>query len=444
MFKLQTELPKNELKKNLLKMHPYELSEMFIYETFEHRKLLVNLLTVEVLVEVFLYLEADEQLELWNLLSLNQQKNLLTHLKTDDLKAFIESMDEEKQYQIIASTSKDVQQVLKTLLSYEKKYAGSILSTHFLLIDSTLSIKDATHYVTTESTDKDEIDMLYVVNEQKKYVGAISLQDLIIARPKDILFDLVDTSYPSVSDTDLVALVVKKIRDYDLSVIPVLNQASEVIGIITADDAFDYMESIHDDSYERLVSVLGHEASDKPWVRSYKRLPWLLASVVLNLVIAAVLSIFSPTLEAFVALVMFQPMILGMAGNIGTQSLAVTILGLHEQKIEPKKHIRRETMIGFINSLSIGIFGMIVVFAFLKLAPHIETDYEFKISIVVGLSLFSSMFLSALVGVFLPFLLRKIGADEKIAGGPIISTVNDFAALGLYFLIATLLLITFI
>ena len=293
--------------------------------------------------------------------------------------------------------------------------------------------------VIKESTEKDEIGAIFVNDEENKFVGGIELKDLIIARGNTIIKNIVNESYPYAFEDDSVESALRKIRDYDIQVLPVLNSDYILIGVITAEDALEFMEEEHIDRVEKLVSIESHDELSNPFKRSMNRLPWLLISVVLNIIIASFLTVFSKTIDQNVALVLFQPMILGMAGNIGTQSIAVTILGINQDIIEPKKHILREIKVASINSLLSGIIGVIIVYLFLIILPNSYDDIH-VIALIVGLSLMLSMFISALIGVLIPFGLRKVGVDEKAASGPIISTVNDFSALGIYFLIATFLL----
>lgn len=429
-----------KLKNELAKLHESDIATLFEENEKEQVKI-YQALSVKRFADVFFMLNEDTQKEFYESLNIDQKKSLLKSLEIDDLKTFIEIFKLKEHASIISLLPKSTQVQVKRLLAYDENTAGSISSPHFISLSIDTSVKEATSFVTTESTDKDEIDVIFFYDESDAYVGAISLQKLIMTRANQLLKNVVNEDYPYVFEDEPVTKTVKKIRDYDIDIIPVLNPNHQMIGIITADDALTAMEEIHIDTIGEMVKVHEIDEDDSPLQRTFKRLPWLLISAILNLVIASFLSIFSQTLEANVAIVLFQPMILGMAGNIGTQSISVTILGLHQEKIEPMKHFWKEVAIGLINSAIAGLVAMGIVFIFLWILPK-DYNHITELSLTVGISLAIAMFISAFSGVLLPFILRKMGADEKAASGPLISTINDFTALGTYFFVATLILMS--
>lgn len=437
MKHIDLNLPMNQLKDLLMHVHESDIAVLF-EENEQYRDKITQVIGIKKFSEVYLFINNELQIKYFLKLNRNQKIELLKHFKIDDLKEFIELFRVSYHDEFLNLLPKEKRDKIVQLLAYDGDTAIAISSPTFMYFDVNLSVKEVTSRVIKDSDDEDEIDVIFF-HDEVKFIGALRLQELIIARENDLIKDLIDETYPYTYADDLVGTAVKKIRDYDLSVLPVVDDKKIVIGIITALDALEIMKDDHTDALENLVAIEEHNQASSPLKRSMERLPWLLMSVVLNIVIASFLTSFSGTIDRNVALVMFQPMILGMAGNIGTQSIAVTILGLHQEKIKPLRHIRKEIVIAIINSIISGIIGVAIVFGFLYIMPNIDQDID-KIALVVGISLVFSMFVSALVGVLLPFILRKIGADEKAASGPIISTVNDFAALGIYFLVATILL----
>lgn len=429
-----------KLKNELAKLHESDIATLFEENEKEQIKI-YQALSVKRFADVFFMLNEDTQKEFYESLNIDQKKSLLKSLEIDDLKTFIEIFNLKEHASIISLLPKSTQVQVKRLLAYDENTAGSISSPHFISLSIDTSVKEATSFVTTESTDKDEIDVIFFYDESDAFVGAISLQKLIMTRANQLLKNVINEDYPYVFEDEPVVKTVKKIRDYDIDIIPVLNPNHQMIGIVTADDALTAMEEIHIDTIGEMVKVHEIDEDDSPLQRTFKRLPWLLISAILNLVIASFLSIFSQTLEAHVAIVLFQPMILGMAGNIGTQSISVTILGLHQEKIEPMKHFWKEVVIGLINSVIAGLVAMGVVFIFLWIMPK-DYSHMIELALTVGISLAIAMFIASFSGVLLPFILRKMGADEKAASGPLISTINDFTALGTYFLVATLILMS--
>ena len=330
------------------------------------------------------------------------------------------------------------------MLEYDEDCAASLMTTDFMVIQEGTSIADATGNLIKTVKDSDFIDELFVVDSEQKYLGSIELKNLLAARKGDKLDQITELNQSVIYEHDTVHTAIQKLRDYDDTVMPVLNEEEHLIGIITADDILDIMIDEYEENVERLVAIGDYEEDSSALVRSKQRLPWLLASIILNLVIAAFLSLFQNTIEQITALVLYQPMILGMAGNIGTQAIAVTILGLHHDKLggldETKNHIRNEVMIGLLNSLIVGFFGFIISFVFLSFV-NMGSQSPFYLAIVVGSSLAGGMFISAICGVFIPIALDRMKVDPAVASGPIISTINDLFALVVYFAIATAMLL---
>jgi magnesium transporter len=439
---LDLKLPNAKLKIELQKLHPSDIATLFVdYEDEQLR--IMQLLGVKRFADVFYELSDTEQTEFFKKLSLPLKKSLLIALEIDDLVDFLKLLEKKEQDELIKQLPKTTLQEVIRILTYKEDTAGSISSPHFISLPMNYTVKEATHYVTAESSEKDEVDVIFFHDDEDKFIGAITLQQLIITRATQDLDEVINKDYPFARENESVKKTLAKIRNYDIDIIPVLNDKHVMVGIVTADDALAVMTEIHEDTMSEMVKVEEIDENDSAFIRSYKRLPWLLISAVLNLVIASLLSIFSGTLEAHVALILFQPMILGMAGNIGTQSISVTILGLHQEKIKPQTHILRETVIGLINSVIAGIIGFGIVYLFLNVLPK-DYNYVFELALTVGLSLAIAMFISSIAGVLLPFILRAFGADEKAASGPLISTINDFTALGTYFLVATIILMTLV
>ena len=432
----------NQLKKQLSKMHPYDIANLIKDSSSDIQMRFIKLMSLSKMIDVFIELPNDVSRNYFNLLTENQKKQFLTGFEMDELKIFITSFDEDYQTYLIGLLSHRKQATLKTLMSYDEEAIASIMTTEFLTINNKLSIKEATSFVISNVKDNDFIDEVFVVDDNNKLIGSISLKDLISARPNDTLDNITyqTKSYLTLDDSIYQGFI--KFKNYGKSVLPILNNELNIIGIITADDVLNEMILEHEDDIEKMMAVGNYDESSNAGIRAIQRLPWLLISVVLNLVIAVVLSVFERTLVEVIALILFQPMILGMAGNIGTQSIAVTILKINQDELERKhllnRHILKEVGIGFLNSIVIGIAGFIVSLIVLSIL-NVGTQDPIMIGITIGISLFGGMFISAVAGVFIPVVLDKLKIDPAVASGPIISTLNDLFALLVYFGIATLI-----
>jgi magnesium transporter len=430
------------LKKVLKTWFAYDLAVLYPNLDQDEQIRLLSLINIDKLSDMFVELDSNDQIDLLNLLEVNRKKSLLKNLESDDLKEFFEEFNDDEKDEYIKYLPKIKAKTLNLLLQYDEDLAASIMTTDFILVSKNDSIKDATYKVITNSKDSDYIDTIFVIDDDKKIVGAIDLKQLIMARPLDKLEDIMLSDLHFVYEDESIEKAIQTVSDYDRNVIPVLDKDDHVIGIITADDIFDEIIEDTEYDYQKMALLQDHDSQSTAFKRTKQRLPWLMIAVILNLLIAIFLSVFEATLIEVTALVLFQPLILGMAGNIGTQSLAVTILGLHLKDIEfdklPKKHVIKEVLVGLMNSLLLGIASFIFATIFLTLLPTTGSQLPYQIGFVVFLAVFISMFVSAIIGVFVPIILTKFDQDPAAASGPIMTTINDLIALVIYFGVATI------
>lgn len=428
----------------LTKGHPLDIARMIENADPDQQIELLKQLPLERMNAVFIELSNELALTYIHSLSVEKKKELLNALEMDEVRNLLENVDSDEAREILPLLAAPKRQKMVRMLEYDEDCAASLMTTDFMVIQEGTSIAEATRNLIKNVKDSDFIDELFVVDREQKYLGSVELKNLLAARKEDRLDQITEGNQTVIYEHDTVHTAIQKLRDYDDTVMPVLNEQDHLIGIITADDILDIMIEEYEENVERLVAIGDYEEDSSALVRSKQRLPWLLASIILNLAIAAFLSLFQNTIEQITALVLFQPMILGMAGNIGTQAIAVTILNLHHDKLEgldeTKFHIRNEVLIGLLNSLVVGFFGFIISFVFLSFV-NAGNQNPLYLAFVVGTSLAGGMFVSAISGVLIPIALDRMKVDPAVASGPIISTINDLFALVIYFAIATAILL---
>lgn len=434
---------KQELKL-LKKGHPLDIAHMVENAEELQAFAMLDQLPVDRLNDVFIELSDELALNYIHSLSVDKEKELLDALEMDEVRNLLDDVDAEEVREILSLLATPKRQKMIRMLSYDENIAASIMNTDFMVVQEETTIAQATKYVVKNVKDSDFIDEIFVEDSEKSYVGSIELKDLLSARKDDKLDDIIERNQTVVYEKDTIYTAIKKLRDYDDTVMPVVNVEHRLIGMITADDVLDTMIDEYEEDVETFVAVGDYEEDSSAFERTKQRLPWLLASIALNLVIAAFLSFFQDTIEQITALVLFQPMILGMSGNIGTQAISVTILNLHQYKFssqdDVKGHVRDEILIGFVNSILIGICGFVIAFIFLQFVT-MGSQSPLQLAFVVGTSLIGGMFISAICGVLIPLGLDKMHVDPAVASGPIISTINDLFALLIYFGIATAILV---
>lgn len=425
----------------LEKGHPLDIARIIEDADSDQQFEMLEKLSVDRLNDVIIELSDELAHAYIGSLPLSKKKKLVNALEMDEIRKLLEEVDKVEIQEILHLLNDEKRQKMINLLAYSEDVAASLMNTDFIVIQNNSSIADATKLLIRDVKNSDFIDEIFVIDQNQNYVGSIELKNLLSAHKTDQLDSIVEQNQTVIYEHDSVRTAIQKLRNYDVTVMPVLRQR-QLIGIITADDILDIMIEEYEEDVERLVAVGDYEEDSSALTRTKQRLPWLLASIILNLVIAAFLSFFQTTVEQISALILFQPMILGMAGNIGTQAIAVTILGLHHDKLNDSKsfrtHILKEVMIGVVNSLMIAFLGFVIAFGFLSVVSMGEQS-PLLMSGVVGTSLFGGMLVSSICGVFIPIVLDKFKVDPAVASGPIISTINDLFALLIYFGIATLM-----
>lgn len=314
-----------------------------------------------------------------------------------------------------------------------------IMNTHFLTLRPDMDVKEAMKIVVKQSDDEALIDTLYVTVEGQ-LVGVVDLKALIIARSPMRIEDLMFKNYHFVYEDDPISKAIDTVQNYDRHMIPILTKKKALLGVITAEMALDLLADETLEDFHKMASLNEYDVHSKPWIRSKKRLPWLLLLLGFSLITASVLSFFEATLEAVIVLVLFQPMILDSAGNISTQSLAKAILVINEDPdANMKSFVIKELLIGLMNSLFLAIVGFIFSYLFLWVFKNDSADI--KLSLTIAISLFMALLIGAFTGAFVPIVLRKMKIDPSVASGPFMTTVNDVIALSIYFALATIILL---
>lgn len=432
-----------QVKKQLNQIHAYDLAQLYPYLEEKNIDKLLSILTISQKEKLFVELPFAYQVEFIDSLELKQQKQILNLLNTDELKTFIETLDEEDEDKYLNLLEVKKRHLIEKMLAYNDDVAAAIMSTDLISINEKMSIKEATHAVIQSADENHDMDVLFVVDDDNHFVGTVDLKSLIVARPHNTLAEIMVKEDAFIYEYETINQTIQKLKDYDYKVVGVLNEDNQLIGMITADDIFDEISESFDTQIDKMASLGDYQDHSSATERVKIRLPWLLFSVVLNVLMAAFLSVFELTLIEVTALVLFQPLILAMAGNIGTQTLAVTILGIHHERIvnnNKKKHIKKELTIGLINSTILGVLSFLFVYIFLNIAP-MGTQTPIQMATLVSFSLTLAMIASTLSGVFLPLLFVKMKVDPSAASGPMMTTINDLVALIVYFGTATLIFV---
>ena len=436
-------LSREELIDRLFDYHDNDIAEALELLTPEERKRLYSALGAERVAEIFAYLD-DGDIYLKEL-SLKQQAKVISEMDSDDAVDILEEVDDDTKCKILGMLDKEASEDVRLLLSYDEDEIGSYMTTNFILIHNDLTVREAMRELVRQAGENDNISTIYVVDRQEQYYGAIELQDLIIAREHVELEDLISRSYPFVMDHEKISDCSEKIKDYAEDSIPVLLEDRSIGGIITAQDIVEVVDDEMGDDYAKLAGLTAEEDLNETTGESIcKRLPWLVILLFLGMVVSAVVGVFESVVAVLPIVMCFQSLILDMAGNVGTQSLAVTIRVLMDENLTTGQKVKlmfKEMKIGFFNGAILAVMALVFLGAYIHLFKGFTLGYSLMISACVGVSLVGAMVVSSLVGTLTPIFFKKVGVDPAVASGPLITTINDLVAIVVYYGLVAVVLI---
>ena len=423
--------------------HEKDIAEAMTLLTPAERKRLYRILDTETLSEIISYLD-DAEPYLAEL-PMSMAAKVLSSMDSDDVVDVLDDLPEEKQAELVARLDRDAQDDVRKLLAYDDDEIGSCMTNNYVVISESLTIRGAMSALVRQAGEHDNISTLYVVDSNERFAGAIDLKDLIIARQNDNLEDLISRSYPYVLEHEKISDCVERITDYEEDSIPVLTDDGKIAGILTAAAMVELVDDAMGDDYAKLGGLTSEEDLREPALISMKkRLPWLIALLFLGMAVSSVVGMFESVVAVLPIVICFQSLVLDMAGNVGTQSLAVTVRVLMDENLsvrEEAKLVTKEMKIGFLNGSSLGLMALVFLGIYVHFFKHYAWGAAFLISGCVGVSLLVAMVVSSLVGTLIPMMFHKIHVDPAVASGPLITTVNDLVAVVTYYGLAALFLI---
>ena len=439
----RSNLSKEELLEQLSDYHENDIAGAIEQLTEEERKKLYPLLGDELIAEIFAYIDHPDQY--LSELPSGTAVKVLSNMDSDEVVDILEEMEDDRKERIVSLLDEETGTDVKLILSYEDDEIGSKMTTNFIKIKNNLTIRQAMRELIQQAGENDNISTIYVADANDKFYGAIDLKDLIIARDGTDLESLISTSYPYINAHEKISECIERIKDYAEDSIPVLSDDDEILGVITSQSIVEVVDDEMGDDYAKLAGLIAEEDLQEKTTESMKkRLPWLIALLFLGIVVSSVVGMFEAVVAVLPIVMCFQSLILDMAGNVGTQSLAVTIRVLMDDNLTTAQKlglVAKEMKVGFANGLFLGVIAFAFIGLYIFLVKHNPIGMAFLISGCVGVSLMVAMVISSMVGTLIPMFFHKIKVDPAVASGPLITTVNDLVAVITYYGLAWLLLI---
>ena len=434
---------KKQLLQRLDDYHANDIAQSLSYLSQTERLSLYAVLGVEWVSEILAYVEDPEPYS--RELGTEKLAAIINEMDADDAVDLLQKLDEADKEKLRPYLDEHVRADLQLIASYDEDRIGSLITTNYICIPKTLDIRAAMHELIRQAGEHDNISTLYVMDESGKFSGAIDLKDLIIARQNDSLDALIIYSYPYLFADEKISDCIEKIKDYAEDSLPVLNQSRQIIGIITAQDVVEAVDDEMGEDYAKLAGLTAEEDLNETTGQSIKkRLPWLMILLVLGMLVSSVVGAFEGVVAILPIVICFQSLVLDMAGNVGTQSLAVTIRVLMDEELgakEKRKLVAKESKAGMFNGLLLGALAVAFLGVYVRLFKGYAPAQAFLISFCVGVALLLSMIVSSLVGTLVPMFFKKIKVDPAVASGPLITTINDLVAVVIYYGLAWVLLI---
>ena len=435
-----------QLKNALEEYHFNDIASALSELTSEEREVLLDVIGNENMSKVVTYL--DDAGEYLSELDAADAADIIEQMDADDALEALDDLDEDTKEQILQLIDdEEIKEDIGLLDSYDDDEFGSRMSTNFITVKRGSSIKEAMRCLVSKAAENDNIYTLFVVDENESFYGAIDLKELIVARSNIDLEELIYTAFPYVCDKESISDSIETLRGYSEDLIPVLSsETHRILGVITSNDITDIVADERGDDYAKLAALTEEEDSDEKLITSMrKRLPWLVALLFLGLGVSAVVGMFEGVVSALPVIVSFQSLILGMAGNVGTQSLAVTVRSLgSDEKPKGARQIMliiREMRIAFVNGLALGAISFVTVWGYLALFSTVGATFALAAAGCVGAAMCFAMTISGMTGASIPIVLYKLGFDPAVASGPLITTINDLVAVISFYGLSFLLLL---
>ncbi len=425
------------IQSKLSSLSPFEIARLLEAMEPRNREILWRMIGKEDEGEVLKELVEDVRQNLIDQMDTNQIIVATQDLELDDLADILNDLPDQITDEVIRALDRQDQIRLESVMSYDEDSAGGLTNPNILSIRRGLNIKSLIRYLRSLEKLPENTNYIYVINRNNEYIGSVKLVDLFTEDTEIPIEEIIDSQVEPISASSSAEEVITTFQNLDLISLPVVDNENRLLGEITVDDVVD---AIQDQANSEIFNMAGLDDEDDIFapifVSSRRRAVWLGANLVTAFVVALAVSLFQSTIDQIVILAVLMPIVASMGGVAGNQTLILVIRGIAMGRIQrsnAKSLLSKEMMVALVN----GTFWAIVVSLFAVLL--FQTTW--KIGIIVGVSMLLNIFASAIAGVTIPFLLKKIGIDPALASGVMMTTLTDVLGFVTFLGFATLLLL---
>lgn len=424
-----------KLKEVLIEENPVDIAELFEDLPKDQCLKLFRILPKDLAAETFSYLSSEKQQEIVENITDEEIKHIINEMFIDDTVDFIEEMPANIVDKILQNTSPDTRKLINQFLKYPENSAGSVMTVEYVSLKSDMNIGQALNHIKKVGIDNETIDICYVIDNQRKLVGFISLKSLIFLDDIIPLVDAMETNVISATTTDDQEVIASLFRKYDLTSMPVVDNEGRLVGIITIDDVVDVIDQENTEDFQKMAAM---DPSDEEYLKesvfslAKHRIVWLLVLMISATATGTIIRRYEEVLQSVVILAAFIPMLMDTGGNAGSQSSTLIIRGIALGEIQ-LSDIGKILWKEFRVSLIVGITLATVNF----LRIYFIDKAGLTISLVVCVSLLFTVVIAKVVGGILPILAKAFKLDPAIMASPLITTIVDACALIVYFALST-------
>lgn len=433
------------LKEIFSDMHPSEVADIIADIPEKDRAILFRILPKEHSYKTFEYLDFEIQEALLKSLAREEVSEILNEMSPDDRTELLEDLPGPVVKELVRLLSPEERSVAVKLLGYPEESVGRIMTPDFISVKSEWSIQNVLDVVRERGKEVEYIDTIFVTDSLGKILDEITIKEVLLAKPDSVVEDIMNFTFVSLNVTDNQEKAVEMFKEYDLYVIPVVNDENYLVGIVTADDVIDVIE---EEATEDIQKFGGMEALDEPYISVpllqmvRKRAGWLVILFLGEMLTATAMGFFEHEIAKAVVLALFIPLIISSGGNSGSQAATLTIraMALGEIKLlDWWRVMKREIISGFMLGMVLGSIGFLRIFLWSSFT-NIYGEHWFLIGATLFFTLIGVVMWGTLSGSMLPFVLRRFGLDPATSSAPFVATMVDVTGLLIYFSVATLLL----
>ncbi len=423
-----------KLKELLSDMNEVDIADIF--EELDHEKTvkIFRLLPKDVAAEVFAYIIPEKQQIIVEALTDNEVSKIMNTLFVDDAVDFIEEMPANVVKRVLENVNAEKRKTINQILQYPEESAGSIMTTEYVDLKETSTVKEAFEHIREKGVNKETIYTCYVIRRDKKLVGVVTAKTLLLSNPNDKIEDIMDTNLVFAYTTDDQEMIADTFKKYGFLSLPIVDKEERLVGIVTVDDIVQIIEEENTEDFEKMAAL---NPSDEPYLKTSviklagNRIIWLLVLMLSATLTGGIIAGFEDSLAILPALVVFIPMLMDTGGNAGSQSSTLIIRGMALDEIRTRDILKvfwKELRVGILCGAALGLINFVRI--------YFMYGRSAVLSLTVTCSLFITVLMAKSVGCILPIIAKKLKIDPAIMAAPLITTIVDGASLFAYFSIA--------